>query len=421
MRAADRPRSSVPRWAVPASIGLWLAAATAGGAQIRAAFAHAAPTRLSDLQVYVGSAELLRHGQSLYDFTGHNAAPFTYPPWAGLLFLPLTFVNEQVLRLLWTTATVAAVLWIAAVVAKRSWVVARVPLRVAWPLVATALFLSAPISSNLRFGQITVFLILLVLYDVTAGADRRTSGALTGISAGVKLTPLIFLPLYWFAGRRRAALICGGSFILTIALAWALLPAESSRFWLMEIWDVNRVGNIDTAGNQSLNGALLRMGIAESVRTVTFGICGVAVGAVALLRAVRATRYAGGGGGAWGTGWLTAVVIVGAASIVISPVSWTHHQLWLVLAAFLPVSERFAGNLGWTVAALALMIVPVMSLAGGAPDPLGAVAQNARLLLAGAIACLVPFRTVVSPTSQGQCPPADGSAGKGTRLVVDDH
>jgi hypothetical protein len=98
--------------------------------------------------VYVGSVRLLYDGGSLYDCAAESTgAPFTYPPFAGLVFFPLPLLDEA-----------AAVL-------------------------ALLLFLSAPVSSNLRFGQVSVFLTLLVLLDCLRLVPTRFAGIATGIAA----------------------------------------------------------------------------------------------------------------------------------------------------------------------------------------------------------------------------------------------
>ena len=55
--------------------------------------------------------------------------------------------------------------------------------RLLTPLLAIALFASAPISSNFRFGQISVFLVALVLLDALAVVPERWRGVATGVAA----------------------------------------------------------------------------------------------------------------------------------------------------------------------------------------------------------------------------------------------
>jgi len=276
-----------------------------------------------------------------------------------------------------TLAAVVAIAGLSRRTAAGSW---GLPAPLVSPLLAMLFFLSAPVSSNLRFGQVSIFLALMVLIDALGITSPRFAGVATGVAAAVKLTPLIFIPYLWFTGRRRAALTALGTFAATTGLTWLFLPAESRRYWTVEVLDVNRVGNIITGGNQSLNGALLRLMVFFLLRSVAVAVVGGAVVLVAFWRAAHAARAGR---------LLTGVVIVGAAGLVLSPVSWTHHQIWLILAAALPLNAGVRGSRIWAVIVAVLMIAPVTSV--GASLPGGVIWGNARLLLAFAIACVIPF------------------------------
>jgi alpha-1,2-mannosyltransferase len=378
----------------PARAGLWVVAVVVAVAQAWAGLSRPIGDRLADLQVYLGSVTELRGGGSLYDFAAAGTgAPFTYPPFAGLVFLPLALVPFALVAVAWSVATFGVVLLLARAVARqpegRTHPVA---------LVALVLFASAPISSNFRFGQISVFLVLAVLVDALDVVPARWRGIATGVAAAIKLTPLIFVPYLWFAGRRRAALTATGTFLAGTALAGLLLPGESLRFWFTEVWNVNRVGHLTTTGNQALNGALLRWGVDDHSRTLLVAVVGGVVVVLALVRAVRAHRNGSP---------LSAVVIVGAAGLVFSPVSWTHHQVWLVLAALAAVSARPSRNVCWQVGVVAVMVLPVTGLLAG--TPLAPVTGNARLWLAIAIAAVIPFVAVRTPAAPAPALPVQAS------------
>jgi alpha-1,2-mannosyltransferase len=321
---------------------------------------------LTDLGVYIGAVTGLREGTSLYDFISGNA-PFTYPPFAGLVFLPLTWVPIVALQLMWTLATIAAVLALARLISTR---------RNA-PLLALVLMLSAPVSSDLKYGQVSVFLAVLIVADVLR--ESRWQGVLIGLTAAIKLTPLIFIPLLWFGGRRRAAALATAVFVACATIAALILPKDSWRFWTSEVTDVSRLGYITSVGNQSLNGALLRSDVPAPVRSVAVLMIG---GLVVLLALRRSTRLAHDGD------WLSAAVLMGAAGIVFSPVSWTHHQTWLVLAALLPVRGPRWLRRAWPILVVAVMLLPVTAL--GPP-----LWSNARLLLAITAAALLPLTSSV--------------------------
>jgi alpha-1,2-mannosyltransferase len=362
----------------------WIAAGAVAVVTVVAALRRPAHVRLSDLSVYAGAARGPAGGASLYDFV-HGSAPFTYPPFAGLLFRPLTWLPTAALQVAWCLVTVAVVAGLATVV-RREYAGA----------LALVLMLSAPVASNLKFGQVSVLLAGLIMVDVLVLRRTPWAGTLIGLAAAIKLTPLIFIPLLWFAGRRRAAVTAAATFAGCTAVAAATLPGDSWRFWTTEVSTVSRLGHITNVGNQSLNGALMRLDAGPGLRSVVVPVIGGAVAALALRRGARLAR---------GGDWLSATVVVGAASIVLSPVSWTHHQIWLVLAALLPLRGR--ARAAWAALVLAVMLLPLPAL--GPP-----LWSNSRLLLAVAIAAVVPVRTPARPAGAPRQPapsaPAAGSA-----------
>jgi alpha-1,2-mannosyltransferase len=377
MSVGSATRTSVRHWWIAVA---WILAVVVAGLQAWGGLRRSPGDRLSDLQVYRGAVADLWHGGSLYDFTAQNgAAPFTYPPFAGLVFAPLHPIPFVVLAPLWGVCTFAVVAGLAWAVAGRS-EIRWSDRRLLAPLLAIALFASAPISSNFRFGQVSVFLVALVLLDALAVVPERWRGVATGVAGAIKLTPMIFVPYYWFSGQRRTAIVSTTTFFLCTALAWLVLPSDSARFWFTEIWNVNRVGHIATGGNQSLNGALLRAEVPESARAAVAGIVGLVVVAVALYRAALAYRQGRP---------LLAAVIIGAAGLVFSPVSWTHHQVWLVLAVLVAVGAGVRARAAWIAVVLAVMILPVTSHGSRLP---GAefVLGNARLWLALTLALALP-------------------------------
>jgi alpha-1,2-mannosyltransferase len=359
---------------------LWLPAALAALITTWVALTRPPHVRLSDLAVYTGAVEGLTHGASLYDFISAGDAPFTYPPFAGLLFLPLVGASPSALQLGWTLSTLVILAGLAVVLSRHAGA-AGAPSRLA-PAFALALVLSAPVSSNLRFGQVSLLLAALITVDVLALRQSRWQGLLIGLAAAVKLTPLIFIPMLWLTGRRRAAVLASATFAVCAALAGLALPGDSWRFWTTEISHVSRLGHITGIGNQSLNAALLRLELSAPVRSAVVLLAGGAIAALALHRAARQARSGD---------WFSALVLTGAAGLVLSPVSWTHHQIWLVLAALLPVAGAPWARRAWPVLVLAVMLLPLPAL--GPP-----LWSNARLLLAVTIAVLLPLSRPARPS-----------------------
>jgi alpha-1,2-mannosyltransferase len=364
---------------------LW--ALTVGAAVGQCWAAHSRPfeRRLDDLQMYAGSVRSLLDGGSLYDYVfQRTGAPFTYPPFGGLLLAPVGLVGIDELMLCWTAATIALVVALAQLIAAAG--PQRLPRPLAVPAIAMLLLLSAPVSSNLRYGQVSLLVVAAVLLDCLRAVPPRYIGVATGIAAATKLTPLVFVPYFWLSGQRRVAVTAAATFAGCCGLGWLVLPADSLRFWGTEVFDIDGMGAVAHGGNQSLNAFLLRADLSAGVRIAAVATVGSAVVLIALARAARAWRNGRA---------LAAAVIVGAAGLVFSPVSWTHHQVWLVLAALLRISSRRSWNTAWTALVALIMVVPVSSV--GANLPGGLVTENSRLLLAVLIACAVPFTAIRRP------------------------
>src|SRR4051794_16782120 len=146
---------------------------------------------------------------------------FTYPPFAAVAMTPLGPLPAWVAVTVWTAASMAALAGVILLVARA---VGRpaVGWRLAW-LTVGALALE-PVWQNLTFGQINLLLMLAVLVDLVH-PDRRWSGVLVGIAAGIKLTPLVFVVLLVLVGRRMAAGRALLAFAGTIAVGFVFAPA----------------------------------------------------------------------------------------------------------------------------------------------------------------------------------------------------
>lgn len=361
---------------------LWVAFAVA--ALVSVALVLRRPDRLSDLHIYHGALVDLRAGRPLYEYVAANGGPFTYPPFAALVLWPITTVPLGVVEAAWMVATCAAVVALAVPVG-RALATGRAGRPMAVAAVAVVLMLSAPVQSNLRFGQVSIFLVLLALLD-GMGRPSRVRGMLIGVAAAIKLTPLLFVAYFLVCGRYRDAARAGATFVACGALALIVLPTESLTYWAGTVTQTSRIGNLASLGNQSVHGMLLRLGLPDAALPLVWAALVAVVCAVALL---RARQLAGQGR----TGQAT--VLVGCATVAASPVSWTHHQVWPVLAAMLligaaGVTRRVAGAALLTSMLLSLGVVlgPVSMRPG-----VQFLFENARTL-GVCLLCLAGFGTV---------------------------
>jgi len=386
--------------AFPVGLILWVVAAGVAVQSLADYLRRPLYDRQVDLHVYITAVSSFVHGASLYGLHGSLRAGFTYPPFAGLAMLPLAPLPESLARVAWTLLTVGATAGIALIAARR--LPRRLgPVAAVWPALTALLLVSKPLQSNLRFGQVSIFLTLAVLADATVLDARRVQGVLTGLAAAVKLTPLLFIPYLWITGRRRAAAIATAWFAGATALAAAILPHDSWAFWSRYLWHESQGLPLAETGNQSIYGVLLRAGLHGGTLTILWLGLAAAAAVLGLWRARRA--------------WLAnqsllSVAIAGCVSILVSPISWTHHEVWILLAA----AGVFTASASVDLAISAVLVVPmVIGLPGvhvlGPPGRW--LADNHRAVLAALAACVLPFAVLPERAAIRGSPPGAGSPG----------
>jgi len=338
-------------------------------------FGSAAVWWLGDLRVYYdGGAAVLSGDGDLYAERAPGRLPFTYTPWAGLtfaLFGWLPWGAVEVLGVVANLALLAVATWCAWGLAGVRDRAIRVPLVAA---TAAAALWTEPVQENLRFGQINLLLVALVLADLTRPRGSRWGGVGVGLAAGLKLTPAIFIPYLLLTGRVREGLTALGVFAGTIAAAFVVLPRECVDYWGGLFLDDSRIGLAQFPGNQSLNGAVTRWYGEQSPPGWVWPVLALAVGGVGMLLAVAAGRR---GAGALGAG------LCGLTGLMVSPISWTHHWVWaLPLVVALVARARTAAT-----AAAVFPVAAIAALAAAYPMHRSSVSG----LVPGGVVWLVPF------------------------------
>ncbi|MEU0244861.1 phosphatase PAP2 family protein [Streptomyces sp. NPDC006235] len=374
-----------------ACLALWLIVAALVARQVTVVLGTPRGERLTDLKTWVGPNGVLHVNGSLYDSTRFTGTPFN-----GLVLKPLTRAAEQALGWGWTFGTLLLVVALGLVAARAlPQPVGRRTALLAAPVAISLLMLSLPVRNTLWLGQTSIIPVLLVLLGCFTARGQRTSGLLIGVAAALQPTLLLFTPLLWCTGRTRAALSTGVTFAACTALAWAAMPHDSHRYWVHHLAGVGLGGPADDLANQSLHGALLRLGLTGPLEIALFLTLGAAVAVLALRRAVR---YVDDGQ------LLLAVAVTGCAAIVVSPTAWQHQLLWVLLAIVGRAGRRAGDRYVWPVAVVLVMTLPTRMLLPEmrALDPLG---TNLVLLAALAAATAVPFLSRTSPHYRTPLPP----------------
>ncbi|ULP39665.1 mannosyltransferase [Mycolicibacterium rufum] len=311
-----------------------------------------------DLHVYVGGAAALEHPGTLYDYvyadqTPDFPLPFTYPPFAAVVFYPLHLLPFGLVAFLWSVGIVAALYGVVRL-SQRLLTAESAPgdRRTAMLWTAVGIW-TEPLRSTFDYGQVNVVLVLAVLYAVYS-TRWWVSGLLVGLAAGIKLTPAVS-GLY-FAGARRWATVVFSAvvFAATVLVSIAVVGGQARYYFTDLLGDARRVGPVGTSFNQSWRGGISRI-LGHDAGYGPVVVAGIVVTAVLAVLAWRAV------GGA--TDRLGAIVIVSLFGLLLSPISWTHHWVWLIpLMIWLlhgPLRHQTGARvLGWGWLALTLIGVP---------------------------------------------------------------
>ncbi|MFQ6398856.1 glycosyltransferase 87 family protein [Nocardia sp. KC 131] len=319
--------------------------------------ARQAVLHLMDLGVYQIAGQRVSDGTSVYDtpLLGNTRGvwEFVYTPFAALLFVPLVALHGDLFTYVGGLANFAmliATVWTALAMLDYRRDRRLVLLSVA---VAALLLWCEPVRETMAFGQINIFLMLLVLADMAMPDSSRWKGALTGIAAGIKLTPAFFVIYLLVTRRYRAAATAIGAFAATVLVGFAAMPKDSLTYWSGAFVDPARVGVPEIVSNESLRGMVARSVGVQGVYQLLWLAAAAAIAVVGLTLARRLSF----------TGHeLSAVVLCGLIMATVSPFSWVHHWVWL--APLLIYSTDLALRRGGVLAPAGLVVAVVVTSGG---------------------------------------------------------
>lgn len=321
MTSRFRPRAlaRVALWAIPPM----LAALWAGATTIPGGWFEPWNPNMMDLDVYRRTGEFLLQGKDIY--AKGEYLPWIYPPFAALFTLPIMALPSMAAEMGWLAINVAALMAMLYRLGLTGWTLSLT--------VTGAIWLFEPVRETLGFGQLAILLVAAAVLDSMPGPrvfPRRIlpEGWLTGIATAVKLTPAIIAVHNFFAGKRREGIVAFLGFLAATLAAFALLPGTSITYWGKLIRGDSGINDgIMFKTNQSVMGVWTRLfgeanrgGLVAAVLVLVLGIAATValhrVGEVAL-----------------------ALCLAGLTGLLVSPISWSHHYVWVLPLAILLVKD----------------------------------------------------------------------------------
>ncbi|MCA0250782.1 MAG: glycosyltransferase 87 family protein [Actinobacteria bacterium] len=314
-------------WTIPPL----LAALYVAGTQIPGSTLWPWRPGMIDLDVYRRTGQLLLAGK---DFFNADGLPWIYPPFAALLTVPFAVVGVEAAAIGWLVLCVGALAAMLYRLGFSGW-------RLSLAATVCVLFVE-PVTETLGFGQLGILLVAAAVLDSMPGPrllSRRIApeGWLTGLATAVKLTPAVVAAYNFFAGRRKPGLVAFAAFVAATGLGFLLLPAASLHYWGgLLAGETGLNSGIVYATNQSVLGAWTRLLGETSRGGLVLSALVVVLGVAAAVVVHRAGEVG------------LAICLAGITSLLASPISWSHHYVWIVpLGIVLWQARRLPGWYRW--------------------------------------------------------------------------
>lgn len=294
-----------------------------------------------DAAVYREGALALVNGESLYAQPfdmGDISLPFIYPPIGAILFAPWGYFDFITVELAGNLVVIGSSLLLLlclylvtnAVLSGRDKLLAFTIAAISWPI---ALF-AEPVFLNADLGQINILIMALVVMDLLPIKRRIPRGVLIGLAAAIKITPLAML-LYFLVKKDFRGIINAVISLLAFTAIGAVLAWENTKeFFSSTLLNLSAEGDsgVDTTfqSNSSIQAMLYRWWTskadaeASSLPTILWIVLSlIAVAVVAYLMHQLFSRGL----------HVEAVMVNAMLMLLISPISWSHHWVWLPLWA----------------------------------------------------------------------------------------
>lgn len=293
-----------------------------------------------DMIIYLEGVRAFLDGGEMYSVPMHAgdlALPFIYPPFGALVMVPFVGLGHDLagdMMVMLSSALVLLSLWFVLRAATR---LDRLPLAALTAAVWPAMLLIEPVWLNSGFAQLNVVLMALVVLDLVPRRRRLPQGWLIGVAAAIKLTPLAMLLYFLLRRDVRSILVAGVSAVVATGLGALVRWDATKEFFssvLLDMGSSSEFGvNTVYQSNSSLKGMIMRWFTSQesldahstlvNVLWLGMSLVTVVLGGWLMVALLRRSML------------VDAALVNAVIMLLISPVSWSHHWIWLAL--LLPV------------------------------------------------------------------------------------
>ena len=289
-----------------------------------------------DFGAYYIASRALANGESPFDSNTaerlaadaavEHHSPYIYPPILAILLRPISPFPYSAVAAVWFTLSafaLLAALWLLRPLVQLPWR--------AYGWMCAAVFFLPAVHHTLQHGQITNFLLLLI---VAAAVGGTRGGVWLGIAAAVKVFPATLAVVYALSGRIAPLVMMAAAATALTAVAALVEPAATADF----IWRVGPQLALErrlAPNNQSMDAVMARLferhwfvtPLLDAPLAGRVASSLAAIGIITLtLRALVLVRRADGSVAQAGR-----FSLVLAATLMLSPIVWDHYYVLMLL------------------------------------------------------------------------------------------
>lgn len=299
-----------------------------------------------DMVIYREGVKAFMEGGEVYSvpmMAGDIALPFIYPPFGALVMVPLAgdwFSHAMAgdIMIVLSNLLIGLVVLLLAFALNRQ----RSNPFVSSDVIATAsliwgiVLIFEPVRLNNGFAQINIIIMVLVALDLIPRKRLKwlPQGWLIGVAAAIKITPLAML-LYFLVRKEIKPIITAAiSAIIATLIAAAVRWDVAWEYFSVKLLSMGTGGDfgVQTAyqSNSSIKGAIERLYTSQEGMEAASTITNIIWLCLAIITVVLG-------------GWLMVALMKRGLNIeawminafimlLISPVSWSHHWVWVAIA-----------------------------------------------------------------------------------------
>lgn len=299
-----------------------------------------------DMIIYREGVKAFMQGGEVYSvpmMAGDIALPFIYPPFGALAMVPLAgdwFSNDMagdIMIILSNLLIGLLIILLAHALNKQRTLpfAASDVFGVAF-LIWGIMLIFEPVRLNNGFAQINIVIMALVALDLIPRKRLKwlPQGWLIGIAAAIKLTPLAMLLYFLLRKEIKPIITAAVSAVVATLIAAAVRWDVAWEFFSVKLLSMGSGGDfgVQTAyqSNSSIKGFIERLypseqamddaALMSTIIWFIFAVATVVLGGwlmVALMRRGLSIEA-----------WMVNAFIM----LLISPVSWSHHWIWIAIA-----------------------------------------------------------------------------------------